>query len=224
MNKNLGNGIFIPTEILLDSTLSSTSKILMGVILTGTEHNKCLFNNEFLGSFVCLKKISCSNLLKDLKFNKYLEKAPANNFNICNKNAHRHSNYKKNFTGSRNLYLITDNFNEEKLMRNFIKDKLFNEKIVKDLLKIYNSFNFKKTEMTSRDYLLIFRAYKLFGKNKVSEALEIMSKSSFVKENLSIHSIFKASIIRNALGNKIEIYLKKVINFREMFNEEEIDL
>lgn len=224
MEKKSEKDLIIPFYILIDAAASSTSKILMSIIHAGTKHKKCLFNNEFLGGPTSLTKTSCSNLIMLLKKNKYLEDSRANNSKLCNKNKHRHTGYMRELTSARDLYLITNDFDEKLIAEKFRKDKEANIKLVKNIIKLYDYLDFKKTEIVVKDYLLIFRACSLFGKDDIIKALYFMSKSSLAKEHLDLHSIFKVSFIRNALGEKIDLYIKNIINFKEGLKEEDMIL
>ena len=245
--KKLQKGINIPSDILLDSTLSSTSKILLGTIFTENSNNECLLNNEFLGGFTSLSKISCCNLITKLSEKHFLIRNEVNNYKICNKNKKRHTHYLEGFTSSRSIKLIRNDFNQDKLVREFCANEASNRKLVENMVKVYFDLGFKKEKekLKRTDYLLIFRTCTIFKKEQVIQALEVMAKSSLIKNNFSINSIFKVSFIRNALEekeqedneekerrlyktkhkskrkNKLEEYARNIINFKNSMKEDD---
>jgi len=221
MEKILQGGLFIPNDILFDPNLNSTETILMAIIAKGANPGGCFLNNKFLGELVNLTNRSCHNLLTSINQKGYLKNCRVNNFHIFNKNKEAY----KNITASRVIFPIIDTFDFIELKKEFNEDSKKNRKIVKNILKKYFALDFQKTKVNLDHYILIYRAYTIFGENKLLEALKIMSKIPIVKEKLSLECIFKVSIIRIALSeNKkeditnLEIYLNNCIEFEEYFN------
>lgn len=71
--------------------------------------------------------------------------------------------------------------------------------LVQQMLNKYNSLNFKKYEIVPSSKVFT-DANNALGTKKLFEALEIMSRSSWVRENMSIESIFKTDNLKKALN------------------------
>ena len=81
--------------------------------------------------------------------------------------------------------------------------------LVQQMLNKYNSLNFRKYEIVPSNKIFT-DANNILGTKKLFEALEIMSKSSWVKENMSIESIFKVDNLKKALNGAFKADKKEV--------------
>lgn len=79
------------------------------------------------------------------------------------------------------------------------------KEVICKILKKYKELGFKKIN-TLLDTQFIYNDYILFGKENLLKALEIMSEISFIRENLSVNSIFNKSNIEKALNGTFHDY------------------
>lgn len=107
-----------------------------------------------------------------------------------------------------------NNINNNKKINNNIKDKKNihtggEEKLsdapmeIQDILKKYKKLGLPEYNYQPDNYVLLGVLREL-GAPKLFEALTIMSKSKFVKENMSINSIFKIENLKKALNGSFK--------------------
>ena len=74
MEKQFSTYSVIPTKIMLDKNISSTAKILYGIISSlCNEKGFCWASNEYLGNLLGISATSISLIIKELVKNKYIE-------------------------------------------------------------------------------------------------------------------------------------------------------
>lgn len=83
--------------------------------------------------------------------------------------------------------------------------------IIQQILKKYKELGLPEYEYRPDNYVIL-EAYNNLGANKLIEALKIMSESEFVKNNLSINTIFKLDNLKKALNGNFKDKEKKKIN------------
>ena len=81
--------------------------------------------------------------------------------------------------------------------------------LVQQMLNKYNSLKFKKYEIVPSSKVFT-DANNTLGTKKLFKALEIMSKSKFVRDNLSIESVFKVDNLKKALNGAFKADKKEV--------------
>lgn len=76
MNNDLTNlkYVEVPMNVLLDEELSSTSKLLMGLITTlSMQNGYCYASNKYLSNLMKVSKRTITNCISSLKRKKYIE-------------------------------------------------------------------------------------------------------------------------------------------------------
>lgn len=80
--------------------------------------------------------------------------------------------------------------------------------IIQQILKKYKELELPEYEYRPDNYVIL-EAYNNLGAKKLLEALKIMSESEFVKNNLSINTIFKLDNLKKALNGNFKDKEKK---------------
>lgn len=80
--------------------------------------------------------------------------------------------------------------------------------IIQQILKKYKELGLPEYEYRPDNYVIL-EAYNNLGAKKLLEALKIMSESEFVKNNLSINTIFKLDNLKKALNGNFKDKKKK---------------
>ncbi|WP_130889844.1 phage replisome organizer N-terminal domain-containing protein [Fusobacterium ulcerans] len=75
--------------------------------------------------------------------------------------------------------------------------------IIQQVLKKYKELGLPEYEYRPDNYVIL-EVYNNLGANKLLEALKIMSESEFVKNNLSINTIFKLDNLKKALNGNFK--------------------
>lgn len=75
--------------------------------------------------------------------------------------------------------------------------------IIQQILKKYKELGLPEYEYRPDNYVIL-EAYNNLGAKKLLEALKIMSESEFVKNNLSINTIFKLDNLKKALNGNFK--------------------
>ena len=115
---------------------------------------------------------------------------------------------------------VDDNLQQEE---EFEKDKLSDTPMeIQDILKKYRDLELPDFKYPPENYIIL-RVYRELGIAKLYEALTLMSKSEFVKNNMSINAIFKIENLKKALnGNfkdKTGIGKKSIPDTKKEFKE-----
>lgn len=80
--------------------------------------------------------------------------------------------------------------------------------LIQQILKKYKELGLPEYEYRPDNYVIL-EAYNNLGAKKLLEALKIMSESEFVKNNLSINTIFKLDNLKKALNGNFKDKEKK---------------
>ena len=80
--------------------------------------------------------------------------------------------------------------------------------LIQQILKKYKDLGLPEYEYRPDNYVIL-EAYNNLGAKKLLEALKIMSESEFVKNNLSINTIFKLDNLKKALNGNFKDKEKK---------------
>ena len=97
---------------------------------------------------------------------------------------------------------MSDNLKQE-------KEKLSDAPMeIQDILKKYKELELPEYNYRSDNYVLL-GVWRELGAVKLFEALTLMSKSEFVKNNMSINSIFKIENLKKALNGNFKDKEKK---------------
>ena len=97
---------------------------------------------------------------------------------------------------------VSDNLKQE-------KEKLSDAPMeIQDILKKYKELNLPEYNYRPDNYVLL-GVWRELGAVKLFEALTLMSKSEFVKNNMSINSIFKIENLKKALNGNFKDKEKK---------------
>ena len=115
---------------------------------------------------------------------------------------------------------VDDNLQREE---EFEKDKLSDTPMeIQDILKKYRDLELPDFKYPPENYIIL-RVYRELGIAKLYEALTLMPKSEFVKNNMSINAIFKIENLKKALnGNfkdKTGIGKKSIPDTKKEFKE-----
>lgn len=114
----------------------------------------------------------------------------------ASKNNFNKNNYKKN----NNTHTEeTKKLEEEEKKENPNNDPV----IIQQVLKKYKELGLPEYEYRPDNYVIL-EAYNNLGAKKLLEALKIMSESEFVKNNLSINTIFKLDNLKKALNGNFK--------------------
>ncbi len=112
------------------------------------------------------------------------------------------------------LYASKNNFNKNNYKKNNNTHTEETEKpeeensnndpvIIQQVLKKYKELGLPEYEYRPDNYVIL-EAYNNLGAKKLLEALKIMSESEFVKNNLSINTIFKLDNLKKALNGNFK--------------------
>lgn len=114
----------------------------------------------------------------------------------ASKNNYKKNNYKKN----NNTHTEeTEKLEEEEKKENPNNDPV----IIQQILKKYKELGLPEYEYRPDNYVIL-EAYNDLGAAKLFEALKIMSESEFVKNNLSINTIFKLDNLKKSLNGNFK--------------------
>ena len=98
---------------------------------------------------------------------------------------------------------------EEKANDNLKQENLSDAPVeIQDILKKYKELNLPEYNYRPDNYVLL-GVWRELGAVKLFEALTLMSKSEFVKNNMSINSIFKIENLKKALNGNFKDKEKK---------------
>lgn len=93
---------------------------------------------------------------------------------------------------------------EEKANDNLKQENLSDAPVeIQDILKKYKELELPEYNYRSDNYVLL-GVWRELGAVKLFEALTLMSKSEFVKNNMSINSIFKIENLKKALNGNFK--------------------
>lgn len=99
---------------------------------------------------------------------------------------------------------INNNIKDKKNIHTGVEEKLSDAPMeIQDILKKYKKLGLPEYNYQPDNYVLLGVLREL-GAPKLFEALTIMSKSKFVKENMSINSIFKIENLKKALNGNFK--------------------
>ena len=113
---------------------------------------------------------------------------------------------KNNF--NKNNYKKNNNTHTEEIEKPEEENSNNDPVIIQQILKKYKELGLPEYEYRPDNYVIL-EAYNNLGAKKLLEALEIMSESEFVKNNLSINTIFKLDNLKKALNGNFKDKKKK---------------
>ena len=130
---------------------------------------------------------------------------------------------------SENILLLEDNKRIEDINNTYTQSKKVKKENLNNLpveiqqiLKKYCDLGLPDFNYKPDNYILL-GAYRELGAVKLFEALTLMSQSEFVKNNMSVNSIFKMENLKKALnGNfkdKTDNGKKSILNTKKKFKE-----
>lgn len=165
--------------------------------------------------FTTEQKINDENTIPDKTVTEFLE--PSEDSLLLEDNK-RIEDIKNTHTGEDKK--VDDNLQWEE---EFEKDKLSDTPMeIQDILKKYRDLELPDFKYPPENYIIL-RVYRELGIAKLYEALTLMSKSEFVKNNMSINAIFKIENLKKALnGNfkdKTGIGKKSIPDTKKEFKE-----
>ena len=108
---------------------------------------------------------------------------------------------KNNF--NKNNYKKNNNTHTEEIEKPEEENSNNDPVIIQQILKKYKELGLPEYEYRPDNYVIL-EAYNNLGAKKLLEALEIMSESEFVKNNLSINTIFKLDNLKKALNGNFK--------------------
>ena len=172
-------------------------------------------NIEEMEKFTNEQKINDENTIPDKTVTEFLE--PSEDSLLLEDNK-RIEDIKNTHTGEDKK--VDDNLQWEE---EFEKDKLSDTPMeIQDILKKYRDLELPDFKYPPENYIIL-RVYRELGIAKLYEALTLMSKSEFVKNNMSINAIFKIENLKKALnGNfkdKTGIGKKSIPDTKKEFKE-----
>ena len=172
-------------------------------------------NIEEMEKFTNEQKINDENTIPDKTVTEFLE--PSEDSLLLEDNK-RIEDIKNTHTGEDKK--VDDNLQREE---EFEKDKLSDTSMeIQDILKKYRDLELPDFKYPPENYIIL-RVYRELGIAKLYEALTLMSKSEFVKNNMSINAIFKIENLKKALnGNfkdKTGIGKKSIPDTKKEFKE-----
>ena len=172
-------------------------------------------NIEEMEKFTNEQKINDENTIPDKTVTEFLE--PSEDSLLLEDNK-RIEDINNTHTGEEKK--VDDNLQWEE---EFEKDKLSDTPMeIQDILKKYRDLELPDFKYPPENYIIL-RVYRELGIAKLYEALTLMSKSEFVKNNMSINAIFKIENLKKALnGNfkdKTGIGKKSIPDTKKEFKE-----
>ncbi|WP_462427540.1 hypothetical protein [Fusobacterium varium] len=172
-------------------------------------------NIEEMEKFTNEQKINDENTIPDKTVTEFLE--PSEDSLLLEDNK-RIEDINNTHTGEDKK--VDDNLQWEE---EFEKDKLSDTPMeIQDILKKYRDLELPDFKYPPENYIIL-RVYRELGIAKLYEALTLMSKSEFVKNNMSINAIFKIENLKKALnGNfkdKTGIGKKSIPDTKKEFKE-----
>ena len=108
---------------------------------------------------------------------------------------------KNNF--NKNNYKKNNNTHTEEIEKPEEENSNNDPVIIQQILKKYKELGLPEYEYRPDNYVIL-EAYNNLGAKKLLEALKIMSESEFVKNNLSINTIFKLDNLKKALNGNFK--------------------
>ena len=172
-------------------------------------------NIEEMEKFTNEQKINDENTIPDKTVTEFLE--PSEDSLLLEDNK-RIEDINNTHTGEEKK--VDDNLQREE---EFEKDNLSDTPMeIQDILKKYRDLELPDFKYPPENYIIL-RVYRELGIAKLYEALTLMSKSEFVKNNMSINAIFKIENLKKALnGNfkdKTGIGKKSIPDTKKEFKE-----
>ncbi|WP_373078228.1 hypothetical protein [Fusobacterium varium] len=172
-------------------------------------------NIKEMEKFTNEQKINDENTIPDKTVTEFLE--PSEDILLLEDNK-RIEDINNTHTGEDKK--VDDNLQREE---EFEKDKLSDTPMeIQDILKKYRDLELPDFKYPPENYIIL-RVYRELGIAKLYEALTLMSKSEFVKNNMSINAIFKIENLKKALnGNfkdKTGIGKKSIPDTKKEFKE-----
>lgn len=107
-----------------------------------------------------------------------------------------------------NIKINNNNINNNNINNNTHTAEENDPPLIQQILKNYKELELPEYEYRPDNYVIL-EAYNNLGAKKLLEALKIMSESEFVKNNLSINTIFKLDNLKKALNGNFKDKKKK---------------
>lgn len=164
-------------------------------------------NIEEMEKFTNEQKISDENTITDKTVPEFLEPSEDSLYLEDNK---RIKDINNTHTGEDKK--ADDNLKQEE---EFEKDKLSDAPMeIQQILKKYRDLGLPDFKYPPENYIIL-RAYRELGIAKLYEALTLMVKSEFVKNNMSINAIFKIENLKKALNGNFKDKANRAKNISE---------
>jgi len=188
---------FLPfLKVFKETKLKMSEKIIYFIIESLDNDNGCFASNAYFMELTGYSRRTCINSITKLRKLGYITvkliKDPNNNKKTIRRIIHVTKRY---------IFLYEDRKNNELTESE--------KTIVYETLFYYNVLGLPRYDEVTNNNKIIIKACDKLGKRKVQEALEKMSKSTFVKENLSINSIFKIENLEKGLNGYFKDFNKK---------------
>lgn len=203
-----GNFIVIQSFMVTDLKLKGNELLIYALIYGFSQdgENKFTGSLNYIAEWTNTTKRAVIGVLKKMVDKKLLKKEEkfVNGLKFCSYSAESFTGGEKSSLGCRKVFTgggekSSPNNIINNIDNNIERSNNSQPPLVQQMLNKYNSLNFKKYEIVPSSKVFT-DANNALGTKKLFEALEIMSRSSWVRENMSIESIFKTDNLKKALN------------------------
>ncbi|MFK4786179.1 helix-turn-helix domain-containing protein [Fusobacterium sp. MFO224] len=187
---------FLPfLKVFKETKLKMSEKIIYFIIESLDNDNGCFASNAYFTDLTGYSRRTCINSITELRKLGYIKVK-------CIRDPKNYKNTIKRIIHVKKRYIFLKDRKEQEITEH-------EKRIADKILFYYEMLGLPKYDEATNNYNIVIKACDKLGEEKVEEALSKMSKSTFVKEKLSINSIFKIENLEKGLNGYFKDFDKK---------------
>lgn len=187
---------FLPfLKVFKETKLKMSEKIIYFIIESLDNDNGCFASNAYFTDLTGYSRRTCINSITELRKLGYIKVK-------CIRDPKNYKNTIKRIIHVKKRYIFLKDRKEQEITEH-------EKRIADKILFCYEMLGLPKYDEATNNYNIVIKACDKLGEEKVEEALSKMSKSTFVKEKLSINSIFKIENLEKGLNGYFKDFNKK---------------